>query len=358
MHTPVTSPLPVLVRGAVLAVLIALGAGFAPAAAHAADGDDVTWTVRTASNSFGADRTNFSYTINPGTEVQDALVVANRGDTPLDLGVYAADGYTTESGQFDLVVAGTDSVSIGAWVRSASDHVVVGPGQTVEVPFTLSVPENATPGDYAGGIVTSLAEEDAAEGISVDRRLGIRIALRVGGDLTPGLTIENAAIAWDGGLDPFAGGDATLTYTLHNTGNAVLSAQQSASAAGPFGLLPVEADAMEAPPQLLPGENWKVSVNLRDVAPVFLLTGTATVTPVVVDASGSKTPLAPVTATAVGSAVPWMLLLIIVLAVALVIVALRVRRVRQAQQRAREDARVQEAGEQALATKSLPTSGD
>ncbi len=38
----------------------------------------------------------------------------------------------------------------------------------MQVPFTVEVPENATPGDYAGGIVTSLVEPDATQGINVD----------------------------------------------------------------------------------------------------------------------------------------------------------------------------------------------
>jgi len=344
-----------LIPAALLALLTALGLLLAPSGGARA-ADDVTWTVRTASNDFGSSRTSYSYTINPGATVADALVVANRGATELDLGVYAADGYTTESGQFDLLVGDKKSSSIGAWVHSDQDRITVAPGATVEVPFTVTVPENASPGDYAGGIVTSLAQPDAAQGITVDRRLGVRIALRVAGDLRPGLAVEDLHVGWNGGLNPFAGGDATVTYTLRNTGNAVLSARQTAGIGGPFGWFPTAAGKVDEPPQLLPGESWRMSVPVRDVPATVWLTATATVTPVVVDASGSTTALEPVEATGIGWALPWMLLLILLVLAALVVLAVRLLRRRRAGLRAREDERVRRAVEQALA--NAPVEGE
>lgn len=336
-----------LVRFIVLGIVFGLGLALVPAGGVRA-ADDVTWTVRTASNEFGADRTSYSYSANPGTTVKDALVVVNRGSDPLDLGVYASDGYTTDSGQFDLLVAGRKSVSIGAWVTSDVDHITVGPGETREFPFTLSIPENATPGDYAGGIVTSLVEPNDADGINVDRRLGIRIALRVGGELKPSLAIDDLGVGWNGGLNPFTGGDATIAYSIHNTGNAVLTATQSATVTGPFGWFPVAAGAIDAPPQLLPGESWKVTVPVNSVSALVLLIATATVTPVLIDASGSSTALAPVTASASTFAVPWLLLLLIVVVIAIVIATLRLRRRARESQKQREDALVKEAVELAL----------
>ena len=62
----------VLLRTTVLSLLAAVaaaGVGVGPAVA--ADGD-VAWTVRTASNSYGAARSSYSYTVNPGGVVEDA----------------------------------------------------------------------------------------------------------------------------------------------------------------------------------------------------------------------------------------------------------------------------------------------
>lgn len=344
-----------LAAAALAATAAVVSAAPAPAQASA---DDVTWTVRTGSNSYGDDRSSFSYNVNPGGTAKDAMVVANRGRTPLTLGVYTADGFTTEAGGLDLRANAAKQTGIGAWVSPGATTVVVQPGKTASVPFTVSVPANATPGDYAGGIVTSLTQPSNDPGINVERRLGIRIKLRVGGELAPALSIEDLRVSWSGTVT----GDATITYTIHNTGNAILSAQQTAAVSGPFGWFKTPATPVpgspaaasgsagpQASPSLLPGEKWKVSVPVDDVAPYFWLTGTATLTPLLTDASGSTTSLTPVTATTHGWAVSWLLLLAALAVVALLALTIRSRKRRKQ----REDARVRDAVASALREKEL-----
>ncbi|MCX5068184.1 DUF916 domain-containing protein [Micromonospora lupini] len=336
-----------------LAVVAAAGVGTGPA--RAADGN-VAWTVRTASNSYGEARSSYSYNVNPGGAVEDAMVVANRGPAPLTLAVYAADGFTTDAGQLDLLTRDKKSVAVGAWVKAGAGSVVVQPGKAAQVPFTINVPANATPGDHVGGILTTLTQADQAEGINVDRRLGIRITLRVGGELKPNLAVENLHVTYDGSSHPFGKGDATVSYTIHNTGNAALSGKQAVSVSGPFGVLRARAGDIAAPPQLLPGESWDVSVPVRGVAPAVRLAATATVTPLLTDASGSTTSLKPVEVTAHGWALPWMVVLALVVLIAAVVGAYLYRRRSRAQRRSREDARVRDAVAQALGGREPKTS--
>jgi hypothetical protein len=343
-----TRPVAALVVAAALTLLALTPLGAQPAHAAAGD-DDVTWTVRTASNSYGAERTSFRYTVGAGTRLSDAIVVTNRGDEPLELGVYAADGFTTDAGQLDLRLPDQKQRGVGAWVTASAATVAVAPGESREVPFQVGVPKGSAPGDYIGGIVTTLTQPGQASGINVDRRLGIRIALRVSGALTPALAVTDARAHWRGGLNPFTGGDATLSYTIRNTGNTTLSATQTASASGPFGLFHVKAGKIAAPPALLPGESRKVTVPLHGVAAAFWFAATAKVTPMFVDASGSTNPLAPVTATAAGAAVPWMLIVIVLVIAGLALGGGWLQRRRRARAKQREDARVQQAVDAALA---------
>ncbi|GII59303.1 hypothetical protein Pth03_76920 [Planotetraspora thailandica] len=351
MNAPVTrrkTTIASLVRTAALSLV----AAFAVAGLHAgpalADDGNVTWTVRTASNAYGTDRSSFSYAVNPGGQVKDAMAVANHGKAPLKLSVYAADGFTTDVGQLDLLTKDKKSVGIGAWVHAGSDSVTIQPGKTLEVPFTVTIPANATPGDYVGGVLTSLTQSDEADGINVDRRLGIRVKLRVSGALKPNLAIEDLHVDYSGSFNPFSSGDATITYTIHNTGNAVLSAQQAASVSGPFGWLRAEAGKIAAPPELLPGESWKVKVPVHGAAPAVSLSATATLTPLLTDVSGTTTPLEPIQATTHGWAVPWTLLVLVVVLIAVIVGAILLTCRGRVQRKLREDARVQEAVEQAL----------
>jgi hypothetical protein len=152
-------------------------------------------------------------------------------------------------------------------------------------------------------------------------------------------------VSYSGTPNPFGEGDATFTYTIHNTGNAILTARQAVSISGPFGRLGVRAGQIDDSPQLLPGETWKVSVPVHGVAPALRLTGTVTLIPLLTDASGSVAPLAVVETTTHTWTLPWALLPFLVVLCGLVVAGLASRR-RQA--KLREDARAQEAVEQAL----------
>jgi uncharacterized membrane protein len=322
----------------------------APAVSAAASADDVTWTVRTASNSLGADRAGYEYTLSPGETITDGIVVANRGTEPLELGVYAADGFTTEDGGFDLLPAGEKSAKLGTWVTVDGGGVVsVAPGASVTVPFTIAVPKNATPGDYGAGVVTSLgAPGQNAEGVTVDRRLGIRMSVRVDGELAPALAVDDVSVDWGGGLNPFSG-DVDVAFTLKNTGNTTLGSVAGVTVAGPFGLLATDAAEVGAAPELLPGETWTQKVTVPGLAALVLLTATATVIPASTDAAGTTASLAPVVASGTGWAVPWLLIGLIVLVAAAIVFVPRMLRARAAARQAREDARVEEAVAAALA---------
>jgi len=309
---------------------------------------DVSWALRTASNKYGASRQNYSYALNPGGTIKDGLVVANHGSAPITLGVYAADGFTTGSGQLDLLRKDQRSKGVGLWVHPAKNRVTVQPGKSVTIPFQLRLPTNATPGDHLGGIITSLTQEGAANGLNVDRRLAMRIRLRVGGELAPRLTVENLQVAYAGTLNPLGRGDATVRYTIRNTGNAILSAHQKVSVAGPFGLLRHSAGSVADTPELLPGEQWQVSVPVRDIVPTLRIGARVQLTPALTDAAGSVSLLKVTTTDGHGWALPWTLILLVAIVVA-VVVLLR-RRSRQDRDRAKthEDARVARAVAEAL----------
>jgi len=341
---------------ALVSALLAVVAALSSAPPALADEGDVTWTVRTASNSYGNDRSSYSYSVNPGGTLHDAVVVANRGKDPLNLNVYTADGFTTGAGQLDLRNHDDKQVGVGAWVRGAQSTVAVQPGKTAQVPFTVTIPRNATPGDYVGGIVTTLTQPDDAAGINVERRLGIRIKLRVSGDLKPALTVEDLHLDYAGTFNPFAKGHATVSYTIHNTGNATLSAQQAVTVEGPFGWLKTGAATIAAPPELLPGESWKVSVPVKSVAPAFDVAVTASLTPLLTDASGSTTSLDKVSTTVHGFVVPWTLLVVVLILVALIVGAVYLSRRTRSHRKDREDTRVKEAVEKALREKESQAS--
>jgi len=332
---PTTRTAHVAVVAAVTA-LAALGA-LAPApAAEAADGPE--WTVRTAANDLGADRSAYAYTVEPGEVVRDGIVITNRGTAPLDLVLAAGAARTAPDGRLDVPVTGPGGGGVGDWVRLGAPRVTVAPGASETVPLTVRVPAGTRAGDRVGAVLTAARER--ATGTDVVRRIGIRMTVRVTGDLRPALAVEDERVEWSGGLAPTGRGTATVVTTLRNTGNTVLRVEHRASVAGPFGVGRWNARGADLP-LLLPGERRTVRVPVPGVPGLGALDAEAAATPVVTDAAGTTSELDPVVVRAAAPAVPWVpvLLGLLVVAAGVGIAVLRGRGARPGSPRLRRPAR-------------------
>lgn len=266
----------------VLATLAAVLAGALPAGAAAAAPTPtpsaapvVTWGVAPSSRTGPDGRAAFTYKLDPDAELTDYAGISNYSGQPITVDVYASDAFTTPSGGFDLLPAAQRPTDVGSWVAFEPRYrrLVIPSKSRVDVPFRLTVPRNATPGDHAGGIVASIAEPGADAGgnrVRVDRRVGARVYLRVTGALAPAFTVERLDARYDGSLNPFSGGTATATYRVRNTGNVRLTARPRVAVAGPFGLARRTVDAPPLP-EILPGGEYTATVPVRGVAPLVRL---------------------------------------------------------------------------------------
>ncbi|WP_432842105.1 WxL protein peptidoglycan domain-containing protein [Dactylosporangium sp. CA-092794] len=298
------------------AVLVAVAATAARAEPSPGTADNVTWGAAPANTNLGANRAHFTYTLPAGTAITDAIAVANYGKAPISLKVYASDAFTTSTGAIDLLAANRRPVDAGAWITIKTPQVTLQPQESVVVPFTLTVPAGATPGDHTAGIVTSLATGGPGS-VNLDRRLGSRVYLRVPGALSPALGVGGVRVGYRGTLNPVEPGTATVTYTVTNTGNVRLRARQTLRVAGPFGLLGRAVDLGELP-EILPGGSLTRTVDVPRVWPAVRLTATVELRPV----AGAEAPtvsLAPVSGTGAAWAGPWgqaIVLIIVAAAVA------------------------------------------
>lgn len=271
----------------------------APVPGATAPGTTVTWGTEPADNQVGTGRPNFSYDAQPGGTLRDGIEIINRSDRALDLRVYASDAFTTASGGLDLLAADQKSNDVGTWITMASPSVTVPAGQSVTVPFTLTVPANATPGDHTGGIVTSLVTSSGGGPVAVDRRIGSRVYIRVAGQLQPALSVTDVQTSYDGTLNPAAGGTVAVTYTATNTGNVRLEARQRITSAGPFGLAAATVSPADLP-ELLPGASLTRTEYVPGSWPTVRIT-----TEVVLEPYSSAGTLAVPVAEAVGSSGLW-----------------------------------------------------
>ena len=344
-----------------LGVLLVVGLGAAVLPAQALGETAVTWGVRPADTEQGSDRPNYAYALEPGGRLSDALIVSNYDDEEQTFRVYGSDGFVTEAGQLDLLPAAEPSTQLGSWIAFEAPDVVVPAGESVQVPFEIEVPADAVPGDYAAGVVSSILVEGET-GVSVDRRLGSRMYLRVGGDLAPRLSVDGLAVSYEGGWNPFAPGSATLDYTVTNAGNTRIAPGAELAVSGLLGLGSVAATDPEPLPELLPGSSASRSVTVAGVWPLFVATARIALTGSVVTADfagqaadpAAVPEVAAVSAESSTAAVPWSALLLLALLVGLVVLAV-VRRRRRA---AGEQERIAAAVAAALSASSSAPSSD
>ncbi|MFP5375852.1 MAG: DUF916 domain-containing protein [Acidimicrobiia bacterium] len=267
----------------------------------------VTWGVSPATPEGPDARAAFVYSVDPGGRVDDFVAVSNFSEQPIDLAVYASDAFNTTEGAFALRAADQAPTGAGAWVALATREVTVPGRSRVIVPFRLSVPGSATPGDHAAGIVASLLTPGTGGvGVAVDRRVGGRVHVRVAGELRPSLAVEGLHVSYRGGLNPLDG-RAVVRYTVTNTGNVILGGQAQVHAAGPLGVLARRAEG-GAVPELLPGQSFRASATVRAVPATVRVAAGARVEPAAPGGQFLDPPPAPAEAGAHARAVPWSVL--------------------------------------------------
>jgi hypothetical protein len=315
-----------LVAGAA-ATVIGLGLAAVVAAPSASAADNGTWSVFPVQPPNSAPRTAFSFDLAAGATLKDAVTVKNQGKLPLTMNLYPADAFNAAGGGgFALRQAGEPNTGVGSWVKLAKSTVTIPAGKSVSIPFTMTVPRNASPGDHAGGIVAVNAQAEGvqeSEGVTVGikRAVGTRIYTRILGPLNPSLsvtdvtvdTIEKAQIPF------FTEGKATITYTVVNTGNTRISADQALKITGLFGQTIAQPTLAKAP-EILPGETVTL-VQQWDSVPAFNQAHVR-VEFQATDVSGAEV-------TAAGDATVWYVPWLFLLGIALVIIAIvLIRRLR------------------------------
>ncbi|TDB93944.1 DUF916 domain-containing protein [Actinomadura sp. 7K534] len=310
--------------GALAAAMIALAAcltvpanAAAPAAAPAAPAPGGhTWSVKPAGTKGQSRRDFFVYTLSPGQRVRDKVVISNLSDRALTFRVYATDAFNTADGSFALLTADRQATGIGTWLSTGGAPTrTVEPGKSVTVPFTLTVPSGATPGDHSGGVLAAVTEQTTgAQGqrVNVDRRVAARVYARVNGALSSSLQVESLKVASE---SPLLGtGDVRVTYRIRNAGNVRLAATARIGVTGPFGT-DLGGPVSRQVPELLPGNAYTFTDRVRGVLPAGPLTASLGLTPLDPMETGPAA-ARPTVRTARWWATPWPAVAALVLAAA------------------------------------------
>src|SRR6478735_1211932 len=263
-------------------------------------------------------RPNYVFAGKPGMVVKDNVALVNYTFKPVEVTVYAKDAFTSSSGTFGALEAGQTSKDLGSWISLKSRDVTIPARQnleadpgTVVVPFSVTVPRDAAPGDHAAAIVVSSRTEASrkANSVVIDRRVGTRVYLRVAGALDPQLGIAGLSVAYKGTPDPIGKGLTRIKYTVRNAGNVVLSARQNVEVTSWFNTATPAKQPVDLV-QLLPGAAVDVTTDVAGVWPTFRPAATVTLVPYTGTAK-APVDLKPVSATTHFWAIPWTLIAVV-----------------------------------------------
>ena len=214
-------------------------------------------------------RPDLSYVADPGAVIEDAVTLYNLSNVPLTFKLYATDAFNDDDGQFGLLGSDETPVDVGTWIGLGGEEVPVPARTQVTIPITLTIPENATPGDHVGAVLAAnaaLTTGDEGQALTLDRRTGTRLYVRVNGPLVPELAIADVRTDYQPSLNPLSG-SATVSYRVENRGNVRLGGTTTASVGGPFGLGRQTGPTTEIP-ELLPGQSITLEQEFDNV-PAF-----------------------------------------------------------------------------------------
>lgn len=271
-------------------------------------------------------RDYFVYSLTPGETFGDTVAVSNLGDRPINFVIYAADAFNVrDQGGFTAARDGEPSTDVGSWITLKAETYTVEPGQRIDVPFSITVPEDAEPGDHAGAILAtdadlgSISTDSSDPSLRVRERVGARVYVRVEGPVSPAVRIDRLDVVHEtpSFAVPFfsSDGKATVTWEVTNTGNVRLTPTTVLKVKGLFGRT-IRTLPAEELPELLPGSNFVRSAVVTGLPPLEKLTAELTVTTDEVEVVGTSSYWA----------IPWRFM---VLVVALLLAAFGWRRLRR-----------------------------
>lgn len=289
-----------------LSVGVSVAVFGAPTSALAADNGSWAIVPATTSENTTSNRAFFAIETAADQVVEDAVTITNVTAQPMTLELYPADAFNSPGAGFALRPQNEVNTDVGTWITLSKDEVVLKPKSSVNVPFTMTVPAGATPGDHVGGIVAlnpvATGEQTTAEGavIQVQQAVGVRIYARVKGPLNPQLVVSSVTIDLESGGIPGLAfpREATITYTIRNEGNVRITPERSLKVSGLFGRALYEPENKPLP-EILPGNEATFSEVWSD--PPFANRVSAAVT-----VTGGENS-APSTGDSVIWIVPWLL---------------------------------------------------
>jgi len=141
----------------------------------------------------------FIFNVDKGQTKEDEVQLINNSTETVSVKVYPVDAVTTSDGAFAPLEESAPREGVGAWIVVSQDIVDIPPQTKLNVPFTITIPNDADVGDHAGALILENIKRDKTQvggaGVEIVTRLGVRVFETVPGAIVKDLKI--AGFDWD-----------------------------------------------------------------------------------------------------------------------------------------------------------------
>jgi len=132
----------------------------------------------------------FVHTLKPGDIQKEGVHVVNNTNEKKTMFVYATDSTPSTGGAFACAQRSETPKDVGSWIKLKQTEVTAEAAKGKIVPFTITVPKNASVGEHNGCIVIQEKKKASkGSGAQLSFRTGLRVAITIPGKLERKLEI-------------------------------------------------------------------------------------------------------------------------------------------------------------------------
>ena len=201
----------------------------------------------------------FKYMVEAGDVIEDVLYVqrkASKGEAgEVEALIHPVDASMTSNGFLTMSSELSPQKYFGVWAVSETPEISIMQGY--ELPFKVQIPENATPGQYAGGFVLVEkeleGEKEEDSGAKIRMRYATTLNFEIKGDLKPEFGINNPKLISNEGM-------IEVSFDFENVGNTIYEFEGNINVSNMF----LGDQIVEVPyRKVLPGEVVTVKQNVE-----------------------------------------------------------------------------------------------
>ncbi|MBU1954051.1 LysM peptidoglycan-binding domain-containing protein [Patescibacteria group bacterium] len=207
-----------------------------------------------------------SLNLKPGDTYETTITIGNSYSQPTRLTLDAVDGTKSQSGYFTAKLASDEQFFFGKWATLEKNVFDLDIGESASTKITYKIPENATPGDYSGGITVTreridketVAQETAqlSSSLKAKSRIAKAVYINIAGERISDFEIGNLT------YKKFPGRNFEMYIDLKNKGNTTIKITVNPSNKS---LIGETENLKQVDLRLLPQEEVNLPINIGEM---------------------------------------------------------------------------------------------